>query len=90
MADKKRSAPRAKHADDEVIRMLADSNGVTYGPNNNPKRPGSRSEKEFKLYRDGMTVGEYIKAGGRRSGINWDEAKGFIALEKASAQKRAA
>lgn len=55
-----------------VIRLKTDSN---------PKRVGSNAHARFALYRDGMTVEEFIKAGGTMGDINFDQGKGFIALE---------
>lgn len=55
-----------------VIRLKTDSN---------PKRSGSNAHTRFALYRDGMTVEEFIKAGGTMGDINFDQGKGFIALE---------
>ena len=58
--------------EDRVIRLrVAD----------NPKRAGSPSHRRFALYRDGMTVGEFLKAGGQRSDIAWDVDKGWISVE---------
>ncbi len=58
--------------DDAVIRILVD---------HNPKRRNSRSYGEFTLYKEGMTVSEYLNAGGSRAGIRWDLDKQFIRLE---------
>lgn len=60
------------HADDAVIRVLVDAN---------PKRPGSRAAQEWELYKDKMTVKQYLEAGGSRAGIRWDEDRGFIRVE---------
>lgn len=47
----------------------------------NPKRAGSPSHRRFELYREGMTVKEFLKAGGRRADLAWDVEKGWIAVE---------
>lgn len=44
--------------------------------NENPKR-GASAER-FALYRNGMTVADYLEAGGKRADISWDVNKGFI------------
>ncbi len=71
-------ATKIKYPDEYVIRVLVDDN---------PKRPGSRSHGEFALYKTGMTVSEYLAAGGSRAGINWDAERGFIAVEQPAAEK---
>lgn len=45
----------------------------------NPKR-GTAAER-FALYKNGMTVDEYIAAGGKRADVNWDVSKGFIEVK---------
>jgi hypothetical protein len=44
----------------------------------NPKRKGSACYPRFDLYEDGMTVADYIAAGGRKADIKWDVDKKFI------------
>jgi hypothetical protein len=46
----------------------------------NPKRPGSATHARFELYRTGMTVAEFLAAGGRSVDLAWDEGHGFIRL----------
>lgn len=46
----------------------------------NPKRAGSKAFARFALYRDGMTVLDFVKAGGTRGDINWDVAHSHIEL----------
>jgi len=62
----------------DIIRLLVDTN---------QKRPGSKSWKRFNLYRDGMSVGNYIDAVGKQYGgyearrakddIEWDSERWF-------------
>jgi hypothetical protein len=52
---------RNKYPDDWVI---------TVNVQENPKR--ADAARRFGLYRTGMTVGEYLAAGGLRTDINWD------------------
>lgn len=42
----------------------------------NPKR--AAAAERFNLYKNGMTVDEYIAAGGARADVNWDVKQGFI------------
>jgi hypothetical protein len=46
----------------------------------NPKKVGSKAWHRFNLYKDGMTPGEYLRAGGTREDLHWDEKRGFIAI----------
>jgi hypothetical protein len=57
---------------DTVIKLLATSN---------PKRSGSAAHTRFAFYQDGMTVGQFLEAGGTMADINFDAAKKFISLE---------
>lgn len=57
---------------DAIITVLAEKN---------PKRNGTLAFDRFALYQTGMTVGEYVTAGGRTGDVNYDEAQGFIVLE---------
>jgi hypothetical protein len=46
----------------------------------NPKRTGTLSFERFALYETGMTVEEYVAAGGRSGDIGYDVEAGYIAL----------
>lgn len=46
----------------------------------NPKRKGSRAHKRYELYRKHKTVAGYLKAGGKRSSLRYDEKHGYIKL----------
>lgn len=46
----------------------------------NPKRKGSRAFKRYELYRKHKSVADYIKAGGKRSSLRYDEKHGYIKL----------
>ncbi len=60
---------------DGVIKVLAEKN---------PKRPTSAAGKRFDLYEPGMTVAEFLKAGGWRADIRWDAKQKFIEVGKPS------
>lgn len=47
----------------------------------NPKKAGSASHARFELYKVGMTVDEFVAAGGTIADVKWDSERGFIKLE---------
>jgi hypothetical protein len=47
----------------------------------NPKLPTSASYGRYKLYAIGMTVDQYVAAGGRMADVHYDAARGFITLQ---------
>jgi len=49
----------------------------------NPKREGSLAHARFALYEDGMTIADYLAAGGRSSDVHYDAGRGDITLEDA-------
>jgi ribosomal protein S12 len=53
---------------------------ITLVAETNPKRNNTLSRERFALYRTGMTVAEYIAAGGRSGDVNHDAAEGYITL----------
>ena len=65
--DDEKSSKRSTISGDSTIVVLAEEN---------PKR--GEAAKRFKLYKKGMTVDEYVEAGGFRADIKWDVEKGFI------------
>lgn len=44
----------------------------------NPKKPGSKAFYRFALYKDGMTVSEFLRAGGTREDLRYDIDHKFI------------
>lgn len=60
--------PKPVHLDTDFIEVLVE----------NPKRKGSEAHARFALYRQGMTVAEFIAAGGRRDDLHWDTGRGFV------------
>jgi hypothetical protein len=42
----------------------------------NPKRGNAATR--FSLYKSGMTVADYVAAGGKVQDVAWDSKKGFI------------
>lgn len=71
--EKKQPARRAQPTEDaRVITVLAKEN---------PKRPGSKAHARFALYRTGMTVGEWLEAGGTMSCLAYDLEHEFIEVK---------
>lgn len=62
--------PRTTKRDPRVILSVCE----------NPKVPGSKAHSRFALYAVGMTVDEFIAAGGRKTDIAYDTQRGFIKL----------
>lgn len=60
---------RARLAHHQVITVLVDGN---------PKRPWGAAYRRFDLYWTGMTVGEFLEAGGTRADLWYDQDHGFI------------
>lgn len=53
---------------------------ITIKTTDNPKRQGTLAYGRFALYQDGMTVAEYVTAGGRTGDVNHDAEAGYIEL----------
>lgn len=66
-----KTSRRARYTKDQVITLLVDEN---------PKRKGTMAWDKWEVYEDGMTVGEYLAAGGKRSTLNYDVEKGYIEI----------
>jgi hypothetical protein len=69
---------KPRYAEGSTITLLKNGEGVQYGKDNNPKRPGSASYDRFALYTDGMLLSDAVKAGVTTADIAWDVSKGFI------------
>lgn len=65
--------PGKKFADGDVITAIA----------TNYKRPTSDAFRRYALYREGMTVGEFLAAGGKWADILWDarESNRYITIK---------
>lgn len=64
-----KSGRAPKHAGNAVITVISETN---------PKR--ADAAKRFDLYTPGITVDEYIAAGGKRADVVWDVKQGFISV----------
>lgn len=67
--------PAPEFADDMIINVLVA----------NPKRANTASWDRFAMYKDGMTVGDFLAAGGRRADLSWDsdENRKYISITPA-------
>jgi len=63
---------KRNHTEAQVITVLVDKN---------PKREGSSAHERFNLYRTGMTVSQYVEAGGRTGDLTYDEKHSFISVQ---------
>jgi hypothetical protein len=66
---------------DAVIRFGQDKQGNSYGPDNNPKKVGSKTHGRFAMYVDGMTVQQALDAGIQTADLNYDREHGFVSFE---------
>jgi hypothetical protein len=82
--EKKATKPRKFEAND-TIHFAADKEGKKYGPDHNPKRPGSAAHKVFGMYKEGIKVSDFVKAGGSAGDIAWNVEHGYITVKKAAA-----
>lgn len=64
-------ATRARFSGDSTITVLAGEN---------PKQKGSAAHERFELYKNGMTVDQFLAAGGLRADLSWDTRKGFVSI----------
>jgi chemotaxis protein histidine kinase CheA len=72
-APEKKEAPAKKES-----KGTSDDREITVLTKENPKR--ADAARRFALYKTGMTVGEYIEAGGYPADVRWDIKQGFIAV----------
>lgn len=54
----------------KIVKLLAE----------NPRREGTAGHKSWSVIKEGMTVAEFLAAGGRSADLKWDIAKGFAKL----------
>lgn len=72
--------PRPPRPKGNAVRR-SDPRRIVYVAEANPKKPGTAAHQKFSLYRVGMTVSEFVAAGGTMGDVNWDVERGFIRLE---------
>lgn len=69
-----RPGRKPEYADDDLIESMAAEN---------PKKEGTKAHDRFSLYKKGMSVAEYITAGGNRADLSWDVEHKFITIRRA-------
>lgn len=70
-------APRVKK-DLRAVPEFNDETKIKLLVTENPRRPGSATYEIFNHYSDGITVGDFVKAGGRRVDVKADYERGHI------------
>lgn len=50
----------------------------------NPRREGTWGHASFELIKDGMTINEFLDAGGRRKDLMWDVDHGHVEITEAA------
>jgi hypothetical protein len=73
---KEPSAPRAPRASSSEY----DGKTIHRIVKGNPRKEGTHGWKSFNLVQDGMTVEDYLKAGGRKVDLAWDLDHKFVEL----------
>ena len=68
------TAKRASNGFDETAK-------ITLLVKENPKRAGSEAHRRFKLYKTGMTVGDFIAKGGASADLRWDAKHKAISIK---------
>ena len=58
----------------------ADTAKITVVVTENPKKAGTASHTRFAVYKTGMTVAEFLKAGGKRADLDWDVSHKFVSI----------
>lgn len=69
-----------KFAAEHRIRFLTNDEDVPFGPDNNPKRKGSKAADQFAKYRDGMTIAEAYEAGLTTAELTYDVEHNYITV----------
>lgn len=76
-AKKQRTGPRKKR----TVKPLRDDRIITVVAEENPKKAGTKSHDRFALYHTGMSVSEFVAAGGTRADVKWDAERGYIEVK---------
>lgn len=69
---------QSKYDDNDTIKVLVQ---------HNPKHRNSKAHEIFYLYKDGMTVKEFLNVGGQRRDLNWNVTKNFIKVISCNASE---
>lgn len=82
-ATTEKAPKKVKEAKEKVPRKIhgfADTAKITVLAKENPKRGGSSRAIRFSKYKTGMTVRQYLDAGGKTSDIKVDSEAGHIKI----------
>lgn len=78
--EEKPAKPRVERQKGAAVRRSDPRKIVEVAPN--PKKSGSKSHARYEFYRVGMTIDEFIAAGGTTADIRHDTAAGYIKMEE--------
>lgn len=59
----------------------SDPRKITFVSDVNPKKEGSASHARFALYKVGMSIDEFVQAGGTLGDVKWDAERNYIKIE---------
>jgi len=72
---------RVKVENGPKVKLVKNDPRTIHNIKEGAKRPGSASYDRYMLYKEGMTVTEFIAAGGTAGDVKHDAGKGFITLK---------
>jgi len=75
----KKAVPVAEKSGPGRKSAFSDDMKITVVAKENPKR--AKAAERFALYKNGMTVGEYVRAGGTMADVRWDVKQNFISVK---------
>lgn len=78
-AKSKKTAPVAEKAGPGHKSAFNDGMKITVLVKENPKRAGAAAR--FALYKNGITIAEYVAAGGTLADVRWDVKQDFISVK---------
>lgn len=78
-AKSKKTAPVAEKAGPGRKSAFNDGMKITVLVKENPKRAGAAAR--FALYKNGITIAEYVAAGGTLADVRWDVKQDFISVK---------
>lgn len=74
------SGPRPTAEGAPTGKIRPDDPRIVHSIKPNPKKPGSKSFERYAFYREGISVADFLKAGGSIDDVKHDLGKGFIQL----------
>lgn len=79
---KEKKPPKPKRfPDDATIHFGADKEGKKYSSENSPKRAGTAAHATWLLYKEGMKVSDFVKAGGGLDDLKWNVDRQFLSVK---------